>query len=34
VKTSDVKKGRGREGREYKIIFASPELEGFGGEVR
>jgi hypothetical protein len=30
------KKGRGREGREYKIIFDSPQIGGIwrGGEVR
>jgi hypothetical protein len=27
-------KGRGGKGREYKTIFASPKLGGFGGEVR
>jgi hypothetical protein len=26
--------GKGGEGREYKIIFDSPKLGGFGGEVR
>jgi hypothetical protein len=29
---SGVLEGRGGEGREYRAIFASPKLGGFGGE--